>query len=72
MAIITNRKRVLDIYNEAERNRWVLPCFCSENLTTTEAILAATKEYGDAKGIEDLPVIVAITCQYDHRPAGIW
>lgn len=67
MAIIADRKQVLDIYNEAERNRWVLPCFCSENLTTTESILAATKEYGDAKGIEDLPVIIAITCRYDHR-----
>ncbi|NLC68874.1 MAG: class II fructose-bisphosphate aldolase [Clostridiaceae bacterium] len=67
MAIITDRKEVLGIYNEANRNRWVLPCFCSENLTTTEAILAAAKEYGDENGIEDLPVIVAITCQYDHR-----
>lgn len=72
MAIITDRKQVLDIYNEAERNRWVLPCFCSENLTTTEAILAASKEYGDAIGIEDLPVIVAITCQYDHRKQAVY
>lgn len=67
MAIITERKQVINIYGEAERNRWVLPCFCSENLTTTEAILAATKEYGDEKGIDDLPVIVAITNKYDHR-----
>lgn len=67
MAIITDRKQVLDIYKEAERNKWVLPCFCTENLTTTEAILAATKQYGDVKGIKDLPVIIAITCQYDHR-----
>jgi fructose/tagatose bisphosphate aldolase len=67
MAIMTDRKQVLDIYGEAERNKWVLPCFCSENLTTTEAILAATKEYGDEKGNGNLPVIIAITCQYDHR-----
>jgi len=67
MPIITDRKQVLDIYNEAAKNKWVLPCFCTENLTTTEAILAATKEYGDAKGIKDLPVIIAITCQYAHR-----
>jgi Fructose/tagatose bisphosphate aldolase len=67
MAIITDRKEVLNIYNEAERNKWVLPCFCSENLTTTEAILSATKEYGDAKGFEAVPVIIAITCKYDHR-----
>lgn len=67
MPIIKNRKQVLDIYKEAERNKWVLPCFCSENLTTTEAILEATKEYGDSMGIKDLPIIIAITNQYDHR-----
>lgn len=67
MPIITDRRQVLDIYNEAERTKWVLPCFCTENLTTTEAILDATKEYGDEKGIKDLPIIVAITNQYDHR-----
>lgn len=67
MAIIRDRKQVVEIYNEAERNKWVLPCFCSENPTTTEAILAAAKEYGEEKGIENLPIIVAITCQYDHR-----
>ncbi len=67
MALITDRKDVLGIYSEAERNQWVLPCFCSENLTSTEAVLAATKEYGDSKGIKDLPVIVAITNQYGHR-----
>ena len=67
MSIITDRKQVLDIYREAERNKWVLPCFCTENLTTTEAILEATREYGDDKRIKDLPIIVAITNQYDHR-----
>lgn len=67
MPIITDRKQVLEIYSEAARNKWVLPCFCTENLTTTEAILEATREYGNAKGIKDLPVIVAITNQYDHR-----
>lgn len=67
MAIVTDKMQVLGIYKEAEQNRWVLPCFCTENLTTTEAILDAIKEYGDTKGIYDLPVIIAITCQYDHR-----
>ncbi|MEI8200837.1 MAG: class II fructose-bisphosphate aldolase [Eubacteriales bacterium] len=72
MAIVTDRNKVLDIYKEAERNRWVLPCFCSENLTTTEAILAAAKEYGEEIGINDLPIIVAITNQYDHRTQSVY
>lgn len=46
MSIVTDRKEVLDLYAEAAHNRWVLPCFCSENPTTTEAILAAAKKYG--------------------------
>jgi len=67
MPIITGKEQVLSIYQEAERKKWVLPCFCTENLTTTEAILDAVKDYGDSKGIADLPIIIAITCQYDHR-----
>lgn len=67
MSIVTNKKEVLDIYSEAARRQWVLPCFCSENLTTTEAILAAAKEFGEEFGEPALPVILAITNQYDHR-----
>jgi len=67
MPIITGRENVLALYEEAAKNQWVLPCFCSENLTTTESILAAAKDFGDEKGIENLPIIVAITCRYYHR-----
>jgi fructose-bisphosphate aldolase class II len=67
MPLITERKEVLGIYSKAARNKWVIPCFCSENLTTTEAILAATKEYGEKIGIADLPVTIAITNCYSHR-----
>ena len=67
MSLVTGRQAVLDLYREAAQNRWVLPCFCSENLTTTEAILAAAAEHAKKTGIENLPVIVAITNLYDHR-----
>lgn len=67
MALITDRKDVLAIYEEATRNGWVLPCFCSENLTTTEAILAAVKAYGDETGMPNLPIIIAQTIRYSHR-----
>jgi fructose/tagatose bisphosphate aldolase len=67
MSIITDRKAVEGIYAEAAWKRWVLPCFCSENLTTTEAVLEAARLRGGALGVADLPVIVAITCRYDHR-----
>lgn len=71
MALITKRKEVLDIYAEAAQKKWVIPCFCSENLTTTEAVLAAVKEYGDLIGIPDLPIIIAITNNYPHRSQSV-
>ena len=67
MALITDREQVLAIYAEAARRKWVLPCFCTENLTTTEAILNAARDFSDDKGIPDLPIIIAITVQYSHR-----
>ncbi len=67
MPLITGRQNVLELYQEASQKKWVLPCFCTENLTTTEAILSALTDHGKKLGIEDLPVIVAITNLYDHR-----
>jgi fructose/tagatose bisphosphate aldolase len=67
MALITDKEQVLGIYAEAAKKKWVLPCFCTENLTTTEAILSAAKAYADEKGIPDLPITIAITVQYSHR-----
>lgn len=67
MAIIRDCGQVKEEYTKAAAMGWVIPCFCSENLTTTEAILSAAKEYGDTVGIKDFPVTIAMTVQYDHR-----
>ena len=67
MPIISQREDDLAVYAEAAQRGWVIPCFCSENLTTTEAILHATKEYGERIGVPDLMVTIAMTVQYDHR-----
>jgi fructose/tagatose bisphosphate aldolase len=67
VALVTERASVLDLYKEAAERRWVIPCFCTENLTTTEAVLAAAHEYGKLIGIDDLPVTIAITNRYCHR-----
>ncbi len=71
MPIITQRQEVLDLYQEALQKNWVLPCFCVENLTTVEAILEAAREYGDQIGIDNLPIIVAITNQYEQRSQSV-
>ncbi len=67
MPLITNRNQVLEIYAVAAEKKWVIPCFCSENLTTTEAVLAAVAEHGKEIGDAALPVTLAITNLYSHR-----
>jgi len=65
--IIRDKKAVVEEYARAAQNGWVLPCFCSENQTTTEAVLAAAQEFGKARGIKNVPVILAITVNYSPR-----
>ncbi len=72
MPLILERQQVLDVYAKAGEDKWVVPTFCSENLTTTEAILSAAKEYGDKIGRSDIPVTIAITNQYSHRSQSVY
>ena len=71
MPIITGREQVLAVYEEAAKRGWVIPCLCSENLTTTEAILTAASEFAKEKGYDKVPVTLAITNQYDHRSQSV-
>lgn len=41
MSVIRDVNEVRAIYKAAGERGWVLPCICSENLTTTEAVLTA-------------------------------
>ena len=72
MPIITGRENVLAVYEEAAKKGWVIPCLCSENLTTTEAILTAASEFAAEKGYDHVPVTLAITNQYDHRNQSVY
>jgi fructose-bisphosphate aldolase class II len=65
--LVTDRNQLLDIYDAAAQKRWVVPTFCTENLTTTEAVLAATEEHRKHLGASHLPVTLAITNLYSHR-----
>ena len=71
MPIITGRENVLAVYEQAAKKGWVIPCLCSENLTTTEAILTAASEFAKEKGYERIPITLAITNQYDHRSQSV-
>lgn len=72
MPIITGRENVLAVYEEAAKKGWVIPCICSENLTTTEAILTAASAFAKEKGYDRIPITLAITNQYDHRSQSVF
>jgi len=68
--IITKFEEVKKIYEKAAEKGWVIPCLCTENQTTTEAILSACSEYGKKIG-ERIPIQIAITVNYSHRQQAI-
>src|SRR6185437_4472679 len=68
MPLVLSRTEVLAVYAEAAQRRRVHPLFSTENLTTTEAILAGAKEYGECIGEPDLAITIGITHRYPERP----
>ena len=68
--IITKYDEVKKIFEQADKDGWVIPCICSENQTTTEAILSSCSEYGKKIG-RRVPIIIAITVKYSHRHQAI-
>jgi len=71
MSIIRDVSQTKEAYAKASEKGWVIPCFCSENLTTSEAVLSAADEFRTEHGLEVLPVILAITCLYPHRSQAV-
>ena len=72
MPLILNRKKVLEVYEQAGLKKWVIPTFNAENLTTIEAILSATLEYSRKTDQPDLPITIGITNQYAHRSQSVY
>ena len=68
--IITDVNEVKKVYANAAKMGWVIPCICSENQTTTEAILSACSEYGKKIG-KRVPISIAITVLYSHRSQAV-
>lgn len=68
--IITDVNEVKKVYANAAKQGWVIPCICSENQTTTEAILSACSEYGKKIG-KRVPISIAITVLYSHRSQAV-
>jgi len=67
MPLITDYKRVKEIYKNAAELGIALPAFCAEDRETLEAILASALEIGKEIGVDDIPIIPAWTSRYPVR-----
>jgi fructose/tagatose bisphosphate aldolase len=64
LALITDPLEVEDIYSELEEKNICLPAFCTSDPESTEAALAAGKQFAEEHGIKSLPLCVAFTSTY--------
>ncbi len=68
MPIIRNGERAREIIEKVKKSGNSLPCFCTENIITTEAIFKGVKKYKEARNIMGkLPLIIAFTASYKQR-----
>jgi len=67
MAIVTDARATREFLDVLRRARVAVPCFCTENAWTTEAVLTATRRAGDRFGLADPPVMIAFTAGYPGR-----
>ena len=71
MPIVTGRNNVLDLYEENLSKQRVMPCICTENLTTIEAVLEAVRLHGEKLSEPNLPISIAITNLYKDRAQSV-
>ena len=67
MPVVTDPEETKALLDEMQQAGAALPCFCTENSWTTEAILRATVKTGKELGIDAPPVSVAFTGAYHRR-----
>jgi fructose-bisphosphate aldolase class II len=68
MPIIRDGKKAREIINRVKASGNSLPCFCTENVITTEAIFAGVQAFKHENNITgSLPLIIAFTAGYPGR-----
>lgn len=68
MPLVSQPERVAAIYDHAAERGMCLANFCTANFYTTEAILRSAYEFGQERGIKDVPVVVSATGNYPIEP----
>jgi len=65
--VVTDPSEVKEIYQECAEKGACIPCFCTENQKTIEAMLRAAHEVGREFGVKNPPLVVGFTATYHHR-----
>lgn len=69
MAIIRDGEQARELLNRVIREGNSLPCFCTENVITTEAIFMGARQFREGSNMKRrLPLIIAFTASYKDRP----
>jgi fructose/tagatose bisphosphate aldolase len=68
MPLITDPAEATAIFEEVRQAGATVPCYCTENVHTLEAILGAAQQVGSEFGIPAPPIIVGFTGNYPYRP----
>jgi fructose/tagatose bisphosphate aldolase len=66
--IITGKKQALNVIDRIKSYNTSLPIFCTGSHWNTEAILLAAKNIGLKYGINNVPVAIAMTFNYEYMP----
>ena len=66
MPFITERERAKKIFEETAAKDVSVALFCAGSFWNTEAILLAASNFAEKHGIKEIPVVVAMTCLYQH------
>jgi len=67
MPIVTDPQQTRTFLDTLRQRRVAVPCFCTENSWTTEAVLEATRAAGRRFGLPEPPVVIAFTAGYPGR-----
>lgn len=68
MPLVTDAAEAAEVYVEVREAGATMPCYCTENVHTLEAILGATQRIGAELGIAEPPIVVGFTGNYAYRP----
>ncbi len=66
MPVITEKCEALKVMEKFSRDRLSMAVFCTASHWNTEAILLAASRYARKKGIDQMPITVAITYNYKY------